>query len=99
MKFIPLIFSQPAEVELPPTVQPCKLQTGGMNIPLFDKSQLHNTQGIDVWANSGPKPWHHKGSATLPRQSSRQNSEPDLAAQFKEEQRQIKMSQVKYIKW
>ena len=80
-------------MDLPPTVQPCKLQTGGMNIPLFDKSQIHNSQGIDVWANSGPKPWQYKGSATLPRQS-RPASEPDLAAKFKEEQRQLKLAQV-----
>ena len=97
--FLPssLFLRQPAEVELPATVQHCKLQTGGMNIPLFDKSQLHNSQGIDVWANSGPKPWQFQGSATLPRQSastSRKASEPDLASQFKEEQRQLKMQQV-----
>jgi hypothetical protein len=56
---------QPAESgdDLPPNFTPCSLK-GRPFTPTFDLS-CHNTQGIDVWAIKGPKPFGKSG--TLPR--------------------------------
>jgi len=52
-------------VELPPNFKPCSLK-GRPFTPTFDTS-CHNTQGIDVWANKGPRPYAPGKSSTLPR--------------------------------
>ena len=53
----------PTPVELPPNFKHCSLK-GRPFTPTFDTS-CHNTQGIDVWAPKGPKPFGK--SSTLPR--------------------------------
>jgi len=52
-------------LELPPNFKPCSLK-GRPFTPTFDLS-CHNTQGIDVWKNKGPKPFALGASSTLPR--------------------------------
>ena len=64
--------SVPAPVELPPSVQPCNLK-GQLYIPPFDHS-IHNVQGIDVWANKGPRSWNEQKASTLPRSESHEVS-------------------------
>ena len=54
-------------VELPPNFKPCSLK-GRPFTPTFDTS-CHNTQGIDVWANKGPRPYAPGKSSTLPRKT------------------------------
>merc|ERR1719370_908862 len=56
---------QAAPAELPPNFKPCSLK-GRPFTPTFDTS-CHNTQGIDVWANKGPRPYPGFKSSTLPR--------------------------------
>ena len=62
--------NQQQSVELPPNFKPCSLK-GRPFTPTFDTS-CHNTQGIDVWANKGPRPYAPGKSSTLPRKTAGQ---------------------------